>query len=405
MKRLAGLSLFLAMVATTLLVAGAQGATWTLKATPLPTGGTEGTLRGVSCVSKFCAAVGDFWEGKIWGASGNELVEAGEWTSAKVLTNEEGGKNGDLRGVSCWKELIEGVEEEECRAVGAAGTSGGVGLPFIQVGHEKKWVAQTPGTYVGTTPEFRGISCTGILFCVAVGQDVRPGDEEATFAQEWNYPNWEGLSPIPNPGAKAHGHLTSVACVSKTLCIAAGGWGTEEIMGNEVIQAGSETYNKTEKTWTANNAAEPPVAENADLYSIACNSATSCMAVGNWKEVKGAGQPTRILADIWNGTTWTVSLSSGPASVNEGTLRGVACPSTGECEAVGDYINATTFKEEPIAYIWKSEKWTRQTTAEMPSEVTASALEAVSCTGAEVCQATGTKSTSTLKFLPFGEVL
>jgi hypothetical protein len=399
MKRLASLSLILALVATALLVAGAQGATWVLKTTPLPSGGKEGTLRGVSCVSNFCAAVGDFWQGEQWGASGDELGEAGEWKSAKVVANEEpGGKNGDLRSVSCW-------EVEECRAAGAYGTSKGVGTPLVETRLEgkAKWEQQTAGKFVGTAPEFRGISCyKGGTFCVAVGQVVKPGSLEAALAQEWNSANWLALGPVENPGNKGHGHLTSVACVSKTVCIAAGGWG-REVAGKEVIQAGSETYNKTAETWTAIEAEEPAKVENADFYSIACTSATSCIAVGNWKEEKGA-TPTRILADVWNGTKWTVSLSSGPALVNEGTLRGVSCPSAEECEAVGGYINATTLKEEPLAYIWKGKKWTQQTAA-TPAGATKSALEAVSCTGAEVCQATGTESTSLLKFFPFGETL
>jgi hypothetical protein len=396
MKRLIGLSLCLAIMACTLLVAPAQGATWTLKSTPLPSGGKEGTLRGVSCALKFCVAVGDFWQGEIWGASGDELVEPGEWKSAEVVANP-GPKNGDLRSVTCWA-------EEECRAAGAYYTPGNVLATLVEVRLEgqKQWEKMTTPN-PGTTPEFRGISCiTAGTYCLAVGQFVNSKSKEAAFAQEWNSANWLALTPVENPGNRSHGHFTSVACVAKTFCIAAGGWG-REVLGNEVIQAGTETYNKTAKTWTAIEAEEPATAKNGDFYSIACTSATFCMAVGNWKELE-APTPTRILADIWNGTKWTVSLSSGPKLVNEGTLRGVTCPSAEECEAVGDYINATTLKEEPLAYLWKGKKWEQQT-AETPSGATASALEAISCKGPEVCQATGTESTSLLKFSPFGETL
>lgn len=408
MKRFAGMALCLIVAATALLTTGAQAATWTLNSVPLPSKGKEATARGVSCASTFCASVGDYWNGSEWGASGDELEEPGAWKSAEVFANVKEGKNGDLRGVSCWKSEEEGAEPA-CRAAGAYGTSGGVGTPLVEARLEgqTKWEQQTAGKSPGNRPEFRGISCISAgTYCLAVGQfDASGFVDEAAFAQEWNSANWIELSAPENPGNREHGHLTSVSCRSKTFCMAAGGWG-REVLGKEVIQAGSMTYNKTEKKWTAIEAEEPATAENGDFYAIACTSTTFCMAVGNWKENPElkTGGPTRILADIWNGTKWTVSLSSGPASINEGTLRGVSCPSAEECEAVGDYINATTLKEEPLAYVYKEKKWERQT-VEAPSGATASALEAVSCKEAKKCQATGTESTSLLSFFPFGASL
>lgn len=411
MTRLAGIALCLVVATTALLTTGAQASTWTLNSVPMPSTGKEATARGVSCASTFCASVGDFWNSSIWGASGDELVEPGAWKSAEVQANVSGGKNGDLRGVSCWK--AQPTEEEPepkpaCWAAGAYGTSGGVGTPLVESRREgvTKWEQEPAGTSPGNVPEFRGISCVlAGKYCLAVGQfDAFLGADEAAFAQEWNSVKWVELSAPQNPGNKEHGHLTSVSCRSKTFCMAAGGWG-REVLGKEVIQAGSMTYNSTEKKWAAIEAKEPATAENGDFYAISCTSTTFCMAVGNWKENPEleTGGPTRILADIWNGTEWTVSLSSGPASINEGTLRGVSCPSAEECEAVGDYIT-TSLKEEPLAYIYKEKKWERQTIA-APETATASALEAVSCKEAKKCQATGTESTSTFKFLPFGASL
>jgi len=397
MKRFLSLALLVSAVAT--FPVAAQGSTWSLKTNPLPSGGKEGTARGVSCAATFCASVGDF-KTSIWGASGDELLEPGEWKSAEILANP-GPKNGDLRGVSCWA-------AEECRAAGAYGTSGGTGELLVEVRLEgqKKWEQQTAGKSPGSTPEFRGISCIlSGTYCLAVGQFAGGVKGEAAFAQEWNSANWIPLAAPENPGNRKHGHLTSVSCVSKTFCMAAGGWG-REVLGKEVIQAGSMTYNKTEKIWAPIEAAEPATAENGDFYAISCVSSTFCMAVGNWKENPEleTGGPTRILADIWNGTKWTVSLSSGPASINEGTLRGVSCLSAEECEVVGDYINATTLKREPLAYVYKKGTWERQTVA-APVGATASGLEAVSCKAAEKCQATGTEATSTLEFFPFAATL
>jgi hypothetical protein len=390
-------------VASLMLVAGAQGATWALKTTPLPSGGKEGTLRAVSCVTNFCAAVGDFWNGTIWGASGDELGEAGTWFSAKIEANH-GPKNGDLRSVTCWS-------TKGCRAAGAYGTTGGAITSLIEGKEGENWKyreSPSPSGEEGNTAEFRGISCLSAgSYCLAAGQFSAPPGKEATFAAEWNGEAWVRSFPIENPGKKSHGHFVGVSCIeakpegAEDVCIAAGAWG-REVAGKEIIQAGSETWNTKTAKWAAIEAEEPSTTENGNFYAVSCKSVTFCLAVGNWKEIE-TGR-TRILADIWNGTKWSVVLSSGPGGAFvEGTLRGVSCTAVEECEAVGDYINSSG-KEIPLAYLWKEKKWEVQTT-ETPAGATGSALEGVSCTAAETCEAVGTESTSTATFLPFAEVL
>jgi hypothetical protein len=409
MRLRVGLYTWLTVAVMGIIVAPALGTTWTVKSTPLPSGGTEGTLRGISCITNFCAAVGDFWNPTVkkWGASGDELKEAGTWAEAKVTSNwGTEGKNADLRGVACWGKAA----KPSCRAAGTYGESG-KGYSAIEVRLESGlWepkASPNPPPAEGKTIEYRGISCLSAgAFCMAAGQFIATplfeGEKESTFAAEWNTEAWVRLFPVLNPGNRSHGHFTGVSCVEPSEaeydCIAAGGWGREQLSGGEVIQAGSESWNNEAKTWTAIEAPEPNTAENADFYAISCKSTTSCLAVGNWKE-RETGR-TRILAETWNGTKWTLSLESGPEGASEGTLRGVSCTSAEDCEAVGDYF--TGGKEVPLAYRWKAKKWELQTT-ELPTGATSSALEAVSCSAAEVCEAVGTKSTSTATFLPFGE--
>jgi hypothetical protein len=411
MRLRVGLSACIVGVAVALFVSPALGSTWTLKTTPLPSVGTEGTLRGISCITNFCAAVGDFWNPtkKVWGASGDELKEGATWTEAKVEANHgtEGGQNADLRGVTCWGKAA----KPSCRAAGTYG-EGGKRYSTIQGREETgSWISRVspnPSPSEGNTTEYRGISCLSAgAFCMAAGQfNATPpfeGEKESTFAAEWDAEAWVRLSPILNPGNRSHGHFTGVSCVEPSEaehdCIAAGGWG-RQIEGKEIIQAGSESWNNESKKWAATEATEPNTAENADFYAISCKSTTACLAVGNWKE-RETGR-TRILADTWNGTKWSVSLSSGPeGGFVEGTLRGVSCTAAEDCEAVGDYFNGSG-KEVPLAYRLKEKKWEVQTT-EVPTGATTSQLEAVSCSAAEVCEAVGTESTSTASFLPFGE--
>jgi len=67
--------------------------------------------------------------------------------------------------------------------------------------------------------------------------------------------------------------------------------------------------------------AATPTVTDGQLSSVACWSATGCMAVGS----SSAGG----LAELWNGTSWSVV----PVAAGSGALRGVSCPSRRECVA------------------------------------------------------------------------
>ena len=44
-----------------------------------------------------------------------------------------------------------------------------------------------------------------------------------------------------------------------------------------------------------------------------------------------------MLAEVWNGTSWTISNPSLPAGGSDGLLNGVSCTAADACVAVGAY--------------------------------------------------------------------
>jgi hypothetical protein len=83
-------------------------------------------------------------------------------------------------------------------------------------------------------------------------------------------------------------------------------------------------------TWTASEV--DGAAYYAVLYGVSCRSATSCTAVGDT-----AGENnTVVLAENWNGATWTDAGAPQPAQTPTAELFGDSCSvGASTCEAVG----------------------------------------------------------------------
>lgn len=86
------------------------------------------------------------------------------------------------------------------------------------------------------------------------------------------------------------------------------------------------------KSWKAVPVRLPSGAASGGLTGLSCVRLTSCVAVGYW----GTGFTGHLLAQSWNGKTWTPS--EPPAKASEQTeLFGVSCPAARACVEVGEY--------------------------------------------------------------------
>ncbi len=237
-----------------------------------------------------------------------------------------------------------------------------------------------------TTSQLHGVSCVAAAACVAVG-DV--GDPTAfqgtatTLAEHWNGSSWS-LLRTPNPVGATKSTLNGVSCASRVVCTAVGWSGTDSVAGGL-----AERWNG--HSWSVQTTPNPtPEGRTlADLLSVSCASATSCLAVGYYYIYGVAGW---AFAERWDGVSWSVQAIPKPAGARDSVLASVSCTSATACIAVGNYETSSAFVG--LAVRWNGAQWSIQATA----NPTGAIFSGVSCTSVTACTAVGERNsfTSTL---------
>jgi hypothetical protein len=325
------------------------GSSWTLQHAAAPAGAANNTLSSVSCVSaSFCAAVGTHFN-----SAGDEVNLAEIWngTSWQIkatpnVTSQSGAADNELYGVSC-------VSASFCQAVGA-GPDG----PTAELWNGTVWTVQSiPGADV----QPQAVSCATADFCMEAGGS---GDVDT----------WNGLSWSAGTSVTGFSFVGSLSCLSAGFC---------EAVGEGPSGENATAWNGT--AWTA-QATPGPVSNS--FNSVSCNTATSCEAVGQALGSNGAPVP---YADAWNGSTWTTQPAPAPANSQSSSLASVSCTSASSCTAVGQYSSSSipTFGQtQTLAEVWDGTAWTIPATPD-PSSTGPNLLAGVSCGASEVCMAVG----------------
>ena len=235
-----------------------------------------------------------------------------------------------------------------------------------------------------TSSEFLGVSCASSAACTAVG------DYGSTLAEAWNGQRWT-IQSTPNPTG-ASNRLNGVSCVSRSACTAVG-----DSLASAIFQPFplppkfatlAEAWNGT--GWTIQSTSNP-VAMSANLLGVSCTSRTVCTAVGLEQDSSGNDL---TLAEAWNGRRWTIQATPNPTGTSRSPLRGVSCPSSTACTAVGSYVESSG-KHLTLAEAWNGRRWTIRPT---PTPTGGGELNAVSCTSSTACTAVGDRDRSAQQF-------
>ncbi|HEU5252711.1 MAG TPA: hypothetical protein VFU16_05215 [Solirubrobacterales bacterium] len=120
------------------------------------------------------------------------------------------------------------------------------------------------------------------------------------------------------------------------------------------------------------------------LAGISCSAANACTAVGTAQ----LGGLVVTLVERWASGNWSAQATPLPEGSAETVLRGVSCPGSSSCLAVGTYLTGNTSTYDPLAYIWNGSTWTAQFPP-VPAESLGAKLEAISCISTEECFAAG----------------
>ncbi|HET7454772.1 MAG TPA: S8 family serine peptidase [Solirubrobacterales bacterium] len=333
---------------------------WTLQSAANPEPRTENELEDVSCPSStVCMAVGnDRYRGK-------GLVEAWDGSGWEIVSSSLG----EMRAISC-------PSATWCAVVAKSEGSGWQVKWVKTVLNEEAWRVEAkspPAPEGGTEVRLRDVSCSSESACTLVGRYSASGILK-TYVARWNGSGW-ALQTAPSP-ADAGEAMLSVSCASSTSCTTVGKSGNKPYVAR---------WNGSE--WATQTAANPEGSTDVTLESVSCPTASACMAVGNYTTASGR----KTLAERWNGSSWSLTSSANPAKEGHALLRGVSCLSASSCLAVG-YFRAPTMlvanEETLLAESWNGSTWTLQSSPN-PEGKTFSSFAAVSCSSASACTAVG----------------
>jgi hypothetical protein len=355
------------------LPATASATEWSVKSPPV----SSDTSIAVSCASAtVCTAVGDFS-----GLTGTSALAENWGTEEKAQTVQAPAERGEtaLTGVSC-------LASDSCFAVGTETTPAGKEITLAE--HlEGKWSQQTTPNPAGAkASHLAGVSCRESE-CIAVGRYTNSAGTVVTLAERWNGTEW-AIQTTPNPKEAKASSLAGVSCTTPSskpeTCVAVGNYTTSA--GVEASLA--EIWNG--KEWTIQTTPNPKEAKASSLASISCSFAKSgwCSAVGHFTNSAGVEE---TLAEVWNGTEWTLQTTPNPKEAKASHLASVSCWATESCIAVGQYTNSAG-TEKTVAEQLTGTKWEVQTPAN-PTGATRSTLLGVSCTSATACMASGNYTT------------
>jgi len=136
------------------------------------------------------------------------------------------------------------------------------------------------------------------------------------------------------------------------------------------------------------------IAQSTELLTTTCVAAGSCAAGGNFG---GAGRPLEPMVATQSHGRWSrgtpLLLPANAAAQPYAQVSGLACHSTGNCVAVGDYQYGRSGSLQAFIAIESRGRWARAFTPRLPTNAaspSSAQLEAVTCISNGSCDAVGT---------------
>ncbi|HEV2371671.1 MAG TPA: hypothetical protein VGS19_05820, partial [Streptosporangiaceae bacterium] len=145
----------------------------------------------------------------------------------------------------------------------------------------------------------------------------------------------------------------------------------------------AEHYNGS--TWTIESTPAPVGSTAALLNGVSCVSATNCTAVGNYD----ANSMTNALAARWNGSAWSVEPIPNKINAQATYLSGLSCAANGACTAVGSGYHNVSDPPTPVAEHSNGTVWNLTAAPGLPGNAAKGVFTSVSCVSGNGCMAVG----------------
>lgn len=268
--------------------------------------------------------------------------------------------------------------ETMCMTVGSYGTSGGFPAPMAQRQVASTWTLWKIAVPPGATrAELNDVSCSASTWCLGVGYKRVSSVEIKAFATAFDGTSWSDRG-APE---KINATLEDVSCVSSSYCVAVGSFSQALGLASQPL---AEIWNGS--TWSVQAPPIPGSWETAVLNSAYCLSTTWCMASGSLKRNEAGTSYWRPFADIWDGSSWSTTTGVPWGGNLEGLAYGISCRSISECWIVGEGRSGSTLR--PWGVKWTGSTWEIQSIGLVPNAEGAQ-LRDISCYGSSECKATG----------------
>jgi hypothetical protein len=330
-----------------------SGGRWTAQDAPVPPDAATGSnfgafLQSVDCPTpEACAAVGNY---RATSPSGGQfgLLETetnGAWSAqaAPQPSAAAADQQVNVSSVSC-----PGLGP--CAATGSyqTGTFPSVSSPFLlRASTDGSWTAADAplpagsGTGNNSFSQLSDISCA--TSCEAVGQVELQTGQFVGLLEQLSSGIWTpSLAPDPSNAGTQGAGLNGVSCTFDGICTAVGSYNDQAGGGQPLI----ETINGTAVTATEGPQPDDTATGSGSagtLNAISCLSATTCAAVGFYRNDTNSGMDVALTLDS-SGGTWSAPAIAMPANAGAGSsassiLSSVSCSSRGACDAVGNYAD------------------------------------------------------------------
>ena len=241
----------------------------------------------------------------------------------------------------------------------------------------------TSPTVSGSNDFFNSDSCTG-AFCMAVGGYTRSGHTHG-LSDMLSASNWVA-EPVPSPSHGGNIFANEVSCPSAASCLFVG----QHWAGKRGLPANlAEAWNGS--SWRIVSTTGPARTDNSGLNDVACPTTSFCLAIGSAGTSRTHYQDT---AYTWkNGTTWRRLAVPRPSRARNSELGGLACFSPGSCMAVGNYTSASGHVLS-FAVRWHDGRWKLLTAPAIRGQRLV-LFQAISCPTATRCVAVGNTEDNT----------
>jgi hypothetical protein len=221
------------------------------------------------------------------------------------------------------------------------------------------------------------LSCATPNSCLAIADSLGKSGALAQVVVAWNGTAWRSVAvPTPKPTV-ALLNLAAVSCQSATSCV---------VVGSYLTLAGAGAERPYALTWNGKAlvaTAAPPVPANAGLAAltgVSCiTTSKSCVAVGDSRE--GAGP---LLLETWNGAKWTLQTASIPAGARSAYPGVISCHFLTFCVIAGESYGSNPAVPAMLLARWNGKALTTMKPA-VPAGAANVTLNDASCPSATFC--------------------